>query len=119
MWQPRAPVDHVLAAIDQAFFVQAHEDFAHGARKARIDRESFARPVAAGAEPDHLPLDGVAGFGLPLPDALFEFFASEVAAVDALCGELALHHHLRRDAGVIGAGQPQGVVAQHAVPADR
>ena len=34
------------------------------------------------------------------------------------CGvELALHHHLRRDAGVIGARLPQRVVAAHAVVA--
>ena len=54
----------------------------------------------------------------PLPDALFELFAAQVAAVDAFFGELALHHHLGGDAGVIGAGQPERVVAEHAVPAD-
>ena len=32
--------------------------------------------------------------------------------------ELALDHHLRRDARVVGAGLPQRVVALHAVPAD-
>ena len=31
----RAPVDHVLAAIDQALFVEADERLAHGARQAR------------------------------------------------------------------------------------
>ena len=56
--------------------------------------------------------------GLPLPDALFEFFAAEVAAVDAFLGELAFDHHLGGDAGVIGAGKPEGVVADHAMPAD-
>ena len=56
--------------------------------------------------------------GFPLPDALFEFLAAQVAAVDALFGELALHHHLGGDAGVVGAGQPQRVVAEHAMPAD-
>ena len=30
----------------------------------------------------------------------------------------ALHHHLRGDAGVVGAGQPERVVAEHAMPAD-
>ena len=33
-------------------------------------------------------------------------------------GELALDHHLGGDAGVVGAGQPERVVAAHAVPAD-
>ena len=114
----RAPVDHVLAAVDEALFVEADEDFADGAGEAGIEREALAAPVAGGAEADHLALDGVAGLGLPLPDALFEFFAAEVAAVDAFFGELALDHHLGGDAGVVGAGEPEGVVAEHAMPAD-
>ena len=114
----RAPVDHVLAAVQQAFFVQADEDFADRAGKARVEREALAAPIAGGAEAHHLPLDGVAGLGFPLPDALFELLAAEVAVVDAFLFELAGHHHLGGDAGVIGAGQPEGVVAGHAMPAD-
>jgi hypothetical protein len=38
---------------------------------------------------------------------------------DALLLELARHHHLRGDAGVIGAGLPQRVIALHAPPADQ
>ena len=44
---------------------------------------------------------------LPLPDALDEFLAPEIEAVFAFGGELALDHHLRGDAGVIGARLPQ------------
>src|SRR5205085_1202491 len=114
----RAPVDHVLAAIDESFLVKPHEDFADGAREALIEREAFAGPIAARPKPDHLPLNGVAGFGLPLPNALFEFFTPKIAAVQALFGEFALHHHLGSDPGVIGSRQPQRIVAAHAVPAD-
>ena len=113
-----APVDHVLAAVDEAFFVEADEDFADGAGEAGVEGEALAAPIAGGAEADHLALDGVAGLGLPLPDALFEFFAAEVAVVDAFLFELAGDHHLGGDAGVIGAGEPEGVVAEHAMPAD-
>ena len=52
---------------------------------------------------------------LPLPDALDERFAAEVVAMFALGVELALDHHLRGDAGVVGARLPQRVVAAHAV----
>ena len=38
----RAPVDHVLAAIDQALFVEADEDLADGAGEARVEREALA-----------------------------------------------------------------------------
>ena len=38
--------------------------------------------------------------------------------VDAFFRQLALDHHLGGDAGVVGARQPQRVVAEHAMPAD-
>ena len=43
---------------------------------------------------------------LPLPDALDELFASQLEARDALFLQLLLHHHLRGDAGVVGARNP-------------
>ena len=69
------------------------------------------------AEAAHLAGDGAAGLRLPLPDAFDEFVAAEIEAVFALRRELALHHHLRGDAGVIGARLPQRVKAAHAMPA--
>ena len=50
--------------------------------------------------------------------ALLKLFAAEVAVVDAFFLELAGDHHLGGDAGVIGAGEPEGVIADHAMPAD-
>ena len=35
------------------------------------------------------------------------------------CEHAPFHHGLRGDAGVVGAGHPQGVVALHAPPADQ
>ncbi len=113
-----APVDHVLAAVDESFFVEADEDFADGAGEAGVECEALAGPVAGGADADHLAFDGAAGFGFPLPDALFEGFASHGAAVEAFGGELAFDDHLGGDAGVVGAGEPEGDVAAHAMPAD-
>ena len=43
---------------------------------------------------------------------------ADVAAVLAFRRQLALDHHLGRDAGVVGAGQPQRDKAAHAMPAD-
>ena len=113
----RAPVDHVLAAVDQPLLVEAHEDFADGAAEAGIQREALARPVAARAQADHLALNGVAVLRLPFPHARFECLAAHTAARQSLFGLFAFHHHLGGDAGVIGAGQPQRVIAAHAVPA--
>ena len=84
VWQPRAPVDHVLAAVDQALFVEADEGFADGAGEAGIQREALAGPVAACADAVHLSDDGAAGLLFPFPDVLEELLAAEVASLDAL-----------------------------------
>ena len=52
-----------------------------------------------------------------LPDALDERLAADVVARDALGGEFALDKRVDGDGGVVDAGQPQRVVAEHAVPA--
>ena len=54
----------------------------------------------------------------PLPDAAFEFLATEILAADFLLGELALDDELRGNSSVIHARQPERAVAAHAVPAD-
>jgi hypothetical protein len=115
--QHRVPVDQALAAVDQALFVQAHEDFRHRLRTRLVHREVFAVPVGGGAQAAHLAGDGVARLFLPLPDFLDEFFAAEVVARDLLGVQLALDHDLGRDAGVVGARDPGGVKATHAVVA--
>ena len=113
----RAPVHDVLAAIDQPFFIEPDENFAHRARKIFVHGEIFAVPVDRRAQPLHLVENRAAVELLPLPHALDKFLAAQVAALLALFGELPLHHHLRGDAGVIGARQPERDEAAHAMPA--
>ena len=86
-------------------------------RQLLVHREVFAAPVGRGAQAAHLAGDGGAGFFLPLPDLFHEFLAAQVVARDLLRIELALDHDLRGDAGVVGARNPQRVVAAHAVVA--
>ena len=47
-----------------------------------------------------------------------ELFAAEGLAGGAFGDDLFLDHHLGGDAGVVGAREPEGLVAEHAVPAD-
>src|SRR5207248_1630007 len=79
--------------------------------------EVLSLPVDGGAEALHLVEDGAAVELAPAPDALDEGFAAEFLARCAFRGELTLDHHLGGDAGVIGAGDPEGEIAEHAVPA--
>ena len=104
----RTPVDDVLAAIDQPFFIQADEDLAHGARQAFVHGEVFAVPIDRRAQPLHLVENRAAVMPLPFPHALDESFAAQIArAFLPSRRQLALHHHLRGDAGVVGSRQPQ------------
>ena len=116
--QLRVPVDQPLVAVDQPLAVQRDEHLAHRVREALVHGEALARPVARGAEPAQLVDDGAARLRLPLPHALEEFLAPHRAAAGLLAlGELAFHHHLRGDAGVVGAGLPEHVAPAHPLEA--
>ncbi|MNE21521.1 hypothetical protein D3C80_1146880 [compost metagenome] len=112
----RVPVHQPLVAIDQPVLVQLDENLADGAVKPLVQSKALARPVAGRAQAAQLAHDGPAGFGLPFPHLVDEGVAAHVAAADIALGrQLALDHHLRGDAGVVGAGQPQDGLALHAV----
>ncbi|MNF76730.1 hypothetical protein D3C84_588550 [compost metagenome] len=113
------PVDQALAAVDQAVLVQAHEGFFHRFRQAVVHGEALARPVHRAAQAADLPGDGAAGLFLPLPDLFQEFVAAQIMPADAVGRQLALDHHLRGDAGVVGARLPQGLAALHAAETDQ
>ena len=112
--QHGVPIDETLVLIDQPLAIKLDEHLQHRARKPFVEREPLARPVAGGAEPLQLLDDDPAQLGLPLPDALQKFLAAHLAAARLLAfRQLALDHHLRRYAGVIGAGLPQHILALH------
>ncbi len=115
----RAPVDHVAAAIDQPLAVEPQKRLEYRAIERRFECELLACPIAGRAQPDHLLLDDAAALRLPLPHAPLEFLAAEVLPADFFLRQLALHHKLRGDAGMVHAGEPERVVAAHAVPADQ
>ena len=114
----RAPVDDAAALVDQALVIQLAERLAHGARAPLVHREAVAAPVAGRAHLLLLLDDAVAVFLLPRPDALEELLTAEVIAGQALLfAQVFLDLDLRGDAGVVGAGQPQRLVALHPLEA--
>ena len=110
------PIDHAFAAIDQPLFVELDKDALDATAVFRVQRESFARPIARSAQFLELLDDDAAVLFLPCPDFLQEFFPAEVFAVlhDALLAQALLDDRLGGDAGVVGAGQPEDFVAFHA-----
>ena len=112
------PIDETLVLIDEAGAIEIDEHLAHGTRQALVHGETEPRPVAGAAEPLQLADNGVARLLFPLPDALDEGVAAHGAAVRLLpLHQLALDHHLRGDAGVIGPWLPQHVTPAHALEA--
>ena len=51
-----------------------------------------------------------------MPDTLKEGGAAEIVSRGFLCIELSLHDNLCGNARMVGARQPEGVVAPHAMP---
>ncbi len=104
----RAPVHDALTAVDQAFLEQLHENVADPLGIGLVHGEALARPIAGAAEALELIDDDVAVLVLEGPDALEELVAAEVAAGELfVLTQFALDLRLGRDAGVVGAGQPQ------------
>jgi hypothetical protein len=121
--QHRVPVDQALAPVDQALVVQLHKGVGDHLAQLVVHGEVFAAPVHAVAHAAHLGGDGVAALLLPFPHFGHEVFArfggrgAHVVAADALGLQLALHHNLRGNARVVGAGHPHRVEPGHAVVA--
>ena len=115
----RAPVDDPAAAVDDPLFVEADEHGAHRPVEPFVHGEALPRPVAGEAEAAHLLGDAPPVALLPLPHPLDEGLPAQVVAGEALPRQLALDHVLGGDAGVVGAGDPQGGVALHALAPDQ
>ena len=112
------PVDHAASAVDVTFVVELNENFADGTAESLVHGETFALPVAGGAEFAELADNGSAVFGLPFPDTLDELVASEIVASDVFgLAEFFCHAGFGCNSGVVGSGEPAALIAFHAVPA--
>ncbi len=112
----RAPVHHALATVDETLFVEIDEHAHDAGVVVVVKGEALAAPVAGGAEFLELLDDDAAVLLLPLPDLRDEALAAQIVAVldDALLFERLFDDVLRGDAGVVGAGQPEDFLPQHA-----
>ena len=114
-----APVDQPVAAVDDVLFIQAHKDLAHSLAAALVHGEALTAPIAAGAHAAQLAADASAVLSLPGPGVLQKLLAPDIGLLDTLLGQLFHHLDLGGDGGVVGAGQPQGGIALHAMIASQ
>ena len=93
---------------------------ADGPRADRVEGEPGPVPVARAAHQPELAEDALLVLVLPGPDPLDEGLAAEVVAgLLLLLEQPLLDDRLGGDAGVVGAGHPEGVVPLHPPPADQ
>ena len=113
-----APVDHAVAAVDQALVVQAHEHFLDSLGAALVHSKALTIPVAAAAQLLQLADDAVAVLGLPCPCTVQKTIAAHHLLGQAL-GTHGLHHlGFGSDGCMVGTGHPQGGIALHPLGAD-
>src|SRR6202042_314500 len=110
-------VDDVCSAIDQPLLMEADEGLLHGNAEPVVHSEVLTAPVHTGPQPLHLVQDGPPIDTPPLPHSFNKRGTSKLLPIRALTCELPLDHHLRSDARVVGAWNPERYLAKHSVPA--
>ena len=113
-----APVDDALTAVDETFLVEVAEDLPDSLGTALVQREALPLPVTGRAHLLELLDDAAAVLGLPLPGALEELLPAEILLGDSLFAEGLDDLCLGGDGRVVRTGDPQRVIALHAVVAD-
>ena len=115
----RTPVYHAVAAVDLSVLIELDKDLLDRVGAALVHRKALAAPVAADAQLAQLACDPAAVFALPFPGALQKLLASQIVLRNAFLAHCLHDFCLGCDRGVVGAGQPKGAVAGHALPADQ
>ena len=113
-----APVDHPVAAVDQALVIQPDKDLPHRVGAALVHGKALPLPVAAAAQLFQLADDAAAVAVLPVPGALQKAVPAHHLLGQALLGHGLDDLGLGGDGGVVGAGHPEGGVALHPLVAD-
>ncbi len=105
-----APVDDVIALVDQAFVVELNENFSYRLGKPLVHGEALPVPVAGRTQTLELVDDGAAGGFAPFPDGCDELLPPQLVPVGAIGGQFFFHHVLGGDTGMIRPGHPQDAV---------
>ncbi len=108
-----APVDNIIALIDQSLVIETGKDLTDRARQSLVHCESFSIPITRRPQPFELVYNLTAGFLAPFPDPFYEFFSPDVMPFCSIFGKLTLHHVLGGDSGMVCSGKPKRVHSLH------
>ena len=112
------PVHHAQSAVDVALVIQVDKDLQDAIAALLVHGERRAAPVTRCAQFAQLLQDDAAVLVCPVPGVLEEFVAREVTLAYALLGKTLDDLGLGSNRRMVGAGNPQGVLALHARTAD-
>ena len=116
----RTPVDNAVSAVDQSFLIKVDKHLAHRAGATFVKGKALARPIAGSAQLFELTGNSCLIFIFPLPNALQKFFAPQIIAGQSLFfAQALLYLNLRGNAGVVGSGNPNGVIPLHSLIANK
>jgi hypothetical protein len=113
-----APVDDIVAAIDQTVLVELNEHLADRPGEAFIQGEVGARPVGGAADRLELFQDGCARLPNMMPHPLDERVAAQIESGESLLGQQPLDHVLRGDSCMVGARNPKRPPPSHPLEPD-
>ena len=114
--QVGVPVDELLAAINEVFLEERKECVSNGFGAAFVQREALTAPVARRAHALELSRNSLFVRVFPRPDSADQPFPPEFVPGQVFFFlETLFDHRLRRDAGVVCAGHPEGFKPHHAV----
>ncbi len=116
----RVPVDQALAAIDEAIAEEIEKRLPDRTHAALVQGEPRPLPVTAAAQLPELLEDTRLVLILPGPDSPDQFVSTQIMpGLPFLLADSPLDDRLGGDSGVVGARDPQGVVALHAPPTNQ
>ncbi len=114
-----APVDDVVALINQAFVIKLNKNLSDSQRQSFIHRKTFPLPVAGCAQALELMNDGAAGLLSPFPYCINKPLPTQLVTASSFRCQLLFHHILSGNAGMVRAGHPENIVAfQSVIPAE-
>ncbi len=105
-----APVDDVVAPVDEPLFEKPDENFTHRPGQPFVHGKTHPGPVHGSAHALNLVEDLPPVLLLPLPDLFDEFVPPQILSALALCGQSPLHHVLGGNAGMVHTRNPKDLV---------
>ncbi len=108
-----APVDNIVPPVNQSFMVEPDKNLLDGNGQPFVKGKPFPAPVTSRPQTLQLVDDNPPEFFPPFPDLFHKFFPAQLVAVQAFLGQHPFNDILGGNPGMVGSGDPEGVITLH------